>query len=402
VVVDAVLILFTFYVAQGLPMAFWLRPMSLGAEQSPATWWSGIQLLVFALAIHGLSHTVYEKDRVASRGLLALSTVGLLLFWDEIGSIHERATLLFGMESQTLSLLPLAVLGGSILAYSLWVLFRKRGLFGQAWWRVLVPFILFATVYVQELAEHAIQWPHQLRGLRMAVEEGTELVGMFMLLSAAVYLMSRLTVIDGDQAKLIDLFPSQHSMVWFFKVCIVLALPLVLLWSSFTYMELGPRRGHFANTITIALFFLAATIAFRNSFAEPRHAQSWIVLAIVLLILSLDAECRFHHYLWHDNLAIRLRPDIGLLWGVPMLLLAAAFHPRLRTLNLIYFGVVVMAVAVVAINAPFSILQHSLPIAVSLLVFAQLLNLNLGYEGSLSTDIGWGNKPPVAIDDGED
>lgn len=371
--IDVVFLFFTFYVMQGLPMEFWLRPLSLGTEQSVATWWSGVQLLVFALLMHELSRVAAKTDRMAARGLLALGLAGLLLYWDEVGSIHERAELLSGFTG-IVSVLPLAILGGGLVGYGLWVLVRRREFLGQAWWRVSLAFLVFAFVLLQEVAEHGTGLPRWLAGSPITgEEEGTELLGMFLLLAAGVYLMHRFKMMGPDQTSVIHLFPGRHTMIWFVKACAILAVPLVVIWSSYSVSQLGADRGHFVNTISVAAYFLSAVIALRTALAAPETARRWGVLALILVILSLDAECAFHRYLWHDDESLRLRRDIGLLWGVPLLFISAVFVPRLNCPRLKYGAAGVMILVVATVLAPFQAIHSATPVIVSLLVLVWLL-----------------------------
>ena len=107
-----------------------------------------------------------------------LAILFIALSADELGSFHER----IGGWS---NLLPYGIAGVVLLTYALTQLFRDRQSRFSAIC-ILLGFMTFGSVVVQEYFEHAIEWPYWLTGARVAMEEGSELVGMFLCLIAVV------------------------------------------------------------------------------------------------------------------------------------------------------------------------------------------------------------------------
>ncbi|MGH8644100.1 MAG: hypothetical protein ACREX4_06430 [Gammaproteobacteria bacterium] len=63
----------SFYGAGEFAYARFARPLNLGQENNFAAWWSGTQLLIVAMLLHTLVHSLAANHRRLSRGLLALS-----------------------------------------------------------------------------------------------------------------------------------------------------------------------------------------------------------------------------------------------------------------------------------------------------------------------------------------
>lgn len=153
------------------PGKLWLvRHFNLAVEMNAAVWWSAICLLALAL----LAYEIYSVKKGRRKfAWLFLSVVFACLSLDELGSIHERV----GSWS---SLLPYGVFFISMTACALAVLFkdpqtRRSALFISA------GIGLFGTVALQEYLGDIGSWPEWSLGLRIAAEEGSELLGMLLI-----------------------------------------------------------------------------------------------------------------------------------------------------------------------------------------------------------------------------
>lgn len=147
----------------------------LWGENNLAVWWSSLNLFVAGcLAYEAFCH-LGAKTRNA---WLTLAILFVALSADELGSFHERL-------GGWMNLLPYAVLGIGLLIYALTILFRERQSRFLATC-ILLGFVIFGLVAVQEYFEHAIEWPFWLLGLRVAMEEGSELLGIFVCLIGIV------------------------------------------------------------------------------------------------------------------------------------------------------------------------------------------------------------------------
>ena len=159
----------------------YLAQFSLAEEKNLAAFWEGwCFLLVSILAFERYLQSSSRRPTYEGQSWLGLSVLGAALSLDELGSIHERAPLLFsswGLSGSMSSLIPLAVPVLLILVVTLHRMLRianRRG-----FWLTLCAFLAFGSVAFQEYLEHKLQWPWWARGLRVGVEEGTELVGFF-------------------------------------------------------------------------------------------------------------------------------------------------------------------------------------------------------------------------------
>jgi hypothetical protein len=149
-----------------------LVPFNLGGEMNISVWWSGITLALAGF----IAYEIFCDDASRSRSAwLVLSVILLGLSIDEICSIHERIdkTTLFG------SILLL------LFAYSFVKLLMDGGTRGSAK-LIFTGFLCYGLTVGQEHLEHAITWPHWLLGIRVALEEGTELLGTLLILLGVV------------------------------------------------------------------------------------------------------------------------------------------------------------------------------------------------------------------------
>ncbi len=147
----------------------------LWGENNLAVWWSSINLFVAGcLAYEAFCHLKTK----ARNAWLVLAILFIALSADELGSFHERI-------GGWMNLLPYGIVGIVLLTYALTQLFRERQSRFSATC-ILLGFTIFGLVAVQEYFEHALEWPYWLSGLRVAVEEGSELLGIFLCLIAMV------------------------------------------------------------------------------------------------------------------------------------------------------------------------------------------------------------------------
>ena len=137
-------------------------------------------LLVAILALKRFFQSQRRHERHTWLGL-AVFCVGLSL--DELGSIHERVEFLFEYWSLPGAREATYWIGVSVLAMLFWTLKQqwqfpsKRG-----FWLTLGGFVRFGSVVVQEHFETRLDWPTRFRGTRFALEEASELVGVFLLM----------------------------------------------------------------------------------------------------------------------------------------------------------------------------------------------------------------------------
>lgn len=117
-----------------------------------------------------------------------LSAILLVLSFDEVGSLHERLSSLgriLSVGSWGL-LIPLGSVGAILTAWAIALLWREPSERWRARW-VALGFCLFGSVVAQEFLEHKMLLKTAAqRGVRAGLEEGTELLGVLIILRAVM------------------------------------------------------------------------------------------------------------------------------------------------------------------------------------------------------------------------
>jgi hypothetical protein len=255
------------------------RQLNLRRESNFAAMWSGMLLLLVALhAFDGWALNKAVRPAVA-RAWLVISLVLVSLSFDEIGSLHER------LPSEThltywLYILPFALAYACLSVYALCVLYRSDD---YRWNALLIcaAFVLFGTVAIQEEIEWRLSLPSHLKPIRGAIEEGTELLGMILLLKATMANTRGLLSRVGPST-----FPTLEAVrawrspgLWIGLV----GAPLVA-WGT---VNLPPDRwGHGipANWPPTAVFLLAAFCAIRP-FLDGTGGVRWTGWALAAVCL---------------------------------------------------------------------------------------------------------------------
>ena len=228
---------------------FW-QLFNLSSENNVAAWWSG--MLLFFVALHSFDgFCLYRTERpAASRGWLALSLVFLALSADEIASFHERMHRFIGLGFWW-SLLPFAVVLAALFLGGLYLVSSDRDQRGRAAGLFLGCLVL-GFVALQERWEHTLNWG-DWRALRGVLEEGTELVGMSILL---------LTCMANTRG----IFrPREPAVAPVFEGVVRLRMPITLLATFLApALALGTaslddlQRGHPADWLAACLCMMAA------------------------------------------------------------------------------------------------------------------------------------------------
>jgi hypothetical protein len=261
-----------------------LHYFNLAGELNVAAWWSGVSLLLAAL----LGYERFSQTRDFTKSAwLVISCILLALSWDEIGSLHERI-----LRISWLDYSPYAIAGVALLVFAFTQLFLKQATQRSALF-LLLGFAMFASVAVQEYFEHAIQWPVWSWGIRAAIEEGSELLGIFCCLSGLIA-HQRVT----PQGKsLSGLLPNPSGMNLSKVVLICLAIHGVsCLWIP--HLSDMPNRGNPALWYPAALYFLLFADAVHQHWYHRKTQKKWIPLSILWLASSVMVVC--YKYPWES------------------------------------------------------------------------------------------------------
>ena len=254
---------------------------NLSYENNFAAWWSSMLLLVGAVHMFdGYTRWKDERPKVA-RGWAALSLILVVLSADECASIHERVGMLLPW-GKWMNILPFVLILLGLFAYAAISLWSAADLRGRLL-LILVAFSLFGFTALQEYLEHAVQWESLLTpGARASIEEGTELLGMLLLIRAALPNTQQLLA-PGRQR--VDALNAPFAWRTPALVLAAVAVPFVVYLSD---LWAGDQRGQPAEWLAATLFCLAAIAALRGlSRASSRRKDVW---PLVLIGASVTAS----------------------------------------------------------------------------------------------------------------
>jgi hypothetical protein len=248
-----------------------LGRISLTGENNAAAWWSGMLLAMVSLHAYDGYALLRQREPGAARGWAMLAAVLLFLSADEVGSIHERLSHLgkvIGLGSWSL-LLPIGAVLAAVLAYAMILLWSAGAEQRRKTWPITVGFLLLGSVALQEFLEHEIQWQTETaEAIRAAVEEGTELFGMLVLLRVAMANTAGLMV-RGAAGR------SAFAALWQLQrplLIVGLALTPVLAFASAAFTD--QQRGHPADWLAAVGFLAAALVAFGRA-QEDSGGIAW-------------------------------------------------------------------------------------------------------------------------------
>ena len=239
--------------------------LNLGRENNLAVWWSSSTLLLAGLLLFESSFR-HTDQRIALRILSALL---VFLSLDEMGSLHERI-----FSGSYWSYVPYALAGGVSFLYAVWQLYRQPDL-RRASVIIFIGFSCYGGVVVQEFLEHNVDWPMWALGLRVGLEEGSELLGTALVLVAAGKLLG------FDKSRSLAL-PVIHrpSRSWILGVMSVIIVAEV--YTAFVAPDLTGYTafGNPALWFAMATFFCLAYYTIRShNLAATTHWQFFITSA---------------------------------------------------------------------------------------------------------------------------
>ena len=253
------------------------RYFNLASEMSISAWWSGICLLVAALLAYENFSAKIDGARIP---WLFLSILLFGLFCDEIGSFHER----IGTPNFS-DLLPYGIVSAILCTYSLIVLFQGQETRKTASF-LLAGFLLYGSVAIQELLESSLKWPYWLKGIRLGVEEGTELFATLLILIGILR--------QRNQQKFIDtfsrVFPNPYHMRY---------LPLIFLVGLIIHSAISPyvvlltdipRRGNPAVLYPSFIYFILFCASYWNfKYSNDDKRKVWLFISAYFIFCSISA-----------------------------------------------------------------------------------------------------------------
>jgi hypothetical protein len=259
---------------------------SLQFEKNLATYWEGWCLLIIAILAFQRFLNLETSMKYERRAWIGFGVLVAGLSLDELGSIHERSEFLFtsfdlsGMRAT----IPLAVPVVFVLIFTLLNMFRlpdRRSL-----WLTIAALGLFGAVVLQEHLEQSVAWPFWAGGIRCGFEEGTELAGIFLLLTT-VLAAGRVAETDGSA---MQMFPSSSTLVRMKPVFVFLTLlsfiPLAIL--TVVTIPVTENRGIPAAWLPFVLLSLSCMVAWNCARRFHVYRGRFLVVSAIALFFSLD------------------------------------------------------------------------------------------------------------------
>lgn len=241
----------------------WYRPdflgiagrMQLTHENTLGAWWSGVLLMMLSVHAYDARLAALKSSPHVERAWAILACILIFLSADEVGSIHERLGIL-GVRAGVGAwgfLIPLGAVLGAFLLAALHIFWKAGGEHRRRVWPLTLGFALLGSVAVQEFIEHAVDWgTGPAVWIRAAVEEGTELLGMIVLLSVllrpAMAIASRATPPERRLFNILDRHPRAVSFV---------LLGLIPVFTVVAHL-VEDGRGRLSSWLTILALVLAA------------------------------------------------------------------------------------------------------------------------------------------------
>jgi hypothetical protein len=270
--ISALLVLATLILRFG--HALFLAPLNLTNENVAAAWFSGMLLLLASLHAADGFFRLKRTNLKAALAWCVIAGMLLSLSADEIGSLHERIDDLLKM-GPWLSYLPFLIVLLGCCAWSfvqLWITPSERARVPG----LIVGFGILVSVGGQEFLEKAFRWPWYLGPFRSAFEEGSELLGMMILIytmlpnSAGLFSRARQTAAPA--------FSSVVALRWFIVVgAALVAWPVSMLSAS---LDLQIVDGHLADWLSCALFALSAVLVLNHWISTSQEAGTFPVAGV--------------------------------------------------------------------------------------------------------------------------
>ncbi|MDP5217875.1 hypothetical protein Q5Y75_11655 [Ruegeria sp. 2205SS24-7] len=252
-------------------------------ENNLAAWFSGALLAIIGLHMMDGNTLCRSSLPRAARAWAITAGVFFFLSADEVGSLHERLSGVgrtMGVGSWGL-LLPLGAVLAALLLWAVATLWRAGDVQRKQALILLVGFALLGSVAVQEVLEHAMTWNSaHASALRIAIEEGSELAGMLVLLCVAISNTSGVLA-DRHGAPFAVPVERRHGLL----------ILLIVLAPAISYVTAGLQdhgRGRPADWLA-AMAFLSAAAVVAGGWLQGRTGHA--VLVVVGLLLALSCAC---------------------------------------------------------------------------------------------------------------
>lgn len=322
---------------------------TLATENNIAVWWSGFLFLL--LSVHAFDEYVLHRRKkpVVARGWAAFFLLMLIFSADEIGSFHERADQFLHLGTW-LSLLPFGLIVMALFITTL-ISLGSDPEHRRKLRPLLLAFFLFGTVVIQEYLEHKVNW-EQWSPLRVVVEEGTELLGISILLKA--FMTDSFGFLNRRQIGEAPVFDIILALR--FPIILLLGLLFAPLLGYATASLSDQFRGHPADWFASTIFVFAALAVARPILKDRARLDfargNLIAINVAASIVAVAASES-----WDVNLSFLPAMSIKMILLGVLALMAASIWPLSRNYPVrVYVPAVFLLVGLIL----FSIFQMSL------------------------------------------
>ncbi|MEJ0035687.1 MAG: hypothetical protein WDO68_06370 [Gammaproteobacteria bacterium] len=260
----------------------WLAPLNLTEENVAAAWFSGTLLLLASLLAADGYFRLRSIHFKAALAWWVIAGMLMALSLDEIACLHERIE-----EWKTgpiVSFIPFLVVLLAGCAWSfvqLWLTPSERPKVKG----LVLGFGLLVSIGGQEIMERIVTLPWYLAPFRSALEEGSELAAMLILVYTT--LPNSFGLFENTRPAGGPAFSGVAALRWpILILATLIAWPLAALTAS---MAEQAALGHFSDWMSCALFFFAAAFVVRH-WASATTREPFPTSAVVLLCAA-SAMC---------------------------------------------------------------------------------------------------------------
>jgi len=336
-----------------------LEPFNLGRESAIASWYASAWLLWSSLLLVSLSLALWRDHKLMGLCMMVLAWEGMTLCIDESGSLHERIGILLP-ASLNLSLKKVGLIGAVPLCLCLLVWWRKQRQYGKGWILIALANLVFASVAIQELIEQKLTLPDWIGPTRTTIEEGTELIGFYLLSLGAIkttHFLVEQKQVEQAELSMHGVIPTPQAIKLVFCVLVFLA-PFFILWrlnyDPAEMMSLS-YHGDFASAMMMVIY-LTAGWACRWRAQNGGPPRAWNILAIAMVCLSmLNIWHPYAHFagvqMKGDLTADRLRAFYDMLWALLIYLVISLWLGPKEKRSLLGIMIVVLVYAAVVVAA---------------------------------------------------
>lgn len=265
-----------------------------------------------------------------------LSVAFICLSVDEIGSVHERIETWIQLVDPYISIalvraidpyVPVAILGVILIPAPLIILWhfpetRQSAIF------IAIGFSLLATIAIQERLEGYITW-YDWGGVRLGVEEGTELLGMFFCYWGVVHQRWP----SQSTHELRSAVPNpflMKNLPTIISVGIVIHLCITIFVSVFIDVDYSGRT---LVWYPVAIYFLLySTTYWKYSTVESAKSKIWSRSYVYFFVSSAITPYLIHPSI-SDKLPALIEPNFFYLYGLQLFAILILYKAIYRNIS---------------------------------------------------------------------